>query len=135
MSNRNNTSEEDYLDSLLRSITGAADEQSDSDSLDDSLLEEEINFGNEDNIGASDEEFLSDFEKVFFGDSDEELLGGIMDEVDSVLIDEARTPLIISGGSLHTKSQYMDAQKFVSRLKEDVDFTIDEKTKTISLTD
>ena len=92
MSNRNNTSEEDYLDSLLRSITGAADEQSDSDSLDDSLLEEEINFGNEDNIGASDEEFLSDFEKEFFGDSDEELLGGIMDEVDSV---QEEAPLVM----------------------------------------
>ena len=59
----------------------------------------------------------------------------IVDEVDSVLIDEARTPLIISGGSLNTKSQYTDAQKFVSKLKEDVDFTIDEKTKRINLTE
>ncbi|MBR4830421.1 MAG: preprotein translocase subunit SecA [Bacilli bacterium] len=59
----------------------------------------------------------------------------IVDEVDSVLIDEARTPLIISGGSMHTSNQYMDAQRFVQNLKENEDFTIDEKTKSISLTD
>ena len=59
----------------------------------------------------------------------------IVDEVDSVLIDEARTPLIISGGSMHTSGQYMDAQKFVQNLKENEDFNIDEKTQSISLTD
>ena len=59
----------------------------------------------------------------------------IVDEVDSVLIDEARTPLIISGGSMHTSNQYMDAQRFVQNLKENEDFNIDEKTKSISLTD
>ena len=59
----------------------------------------------------------------------------IVDEVDSVLIDEARTPLIISGGSMHTSNQYMDAQKFVQNLKENEDFNIDEKTQSISLTD
>ena len=59
----------------------------------------------------------------------------IVDEVDSVLIDEARTPLIISGGSMHTSNQYIDAQRFVQNLKENEDFTIDEKTRSISLTD
>ena len=59
----------------------------------------------------------------------------IVDEVDSVLIDEARTPLIISGGSLQTSSQYIDAQRFVEKLKENEDYTIDEKTKSINLTD
>ena len=59
----------------------------------------------------------------------------IVDEVDSVLIDEARTPLIISGGSMHSSNQYMDAQRFVSNLKENEDYTIDEKTNSISLTD
>ena len=59
----------------------------------------------------------------------------IVDEVDSVLIDEARTPLIISGGSMHTSNQYMDAQRFVENLKENEDFNIDEKTQSISLTD
>ena len=49
----------------------------------------------------------------------------IVDEVDSVLIDEARTPLIISGGSMHTSNQYMDAQRFVENLKEDEDFNIE----------
>ena len=59
----------------------------------------------------------------------------IVDEVDSVLIDEARTPLIISGGAMHSTNQYQDAQRFVSRLKENEDYTIDEKTNSISLTD
>ena len=59
----------------------------------------------------------------------------IVDEVDSVLIDEARTPLIISGGSMNSKNLYTDAQRFVSRLKENEDYTIDEKTNSISLTD
>ena len=59
----------------------------------------------------------------------------IVDEVDSVLIDEARTPLIISGGAMHTSNQYMDAQRFVENLKENEDFNIDEKTQSISLTD
>ncbi len=59
----------------------------------------------------------------------------IVDEVDSVLIDEARTPLIISGGSMHSSNQYIDAQRFVSNLKENEDYTIDEKTNSISLTD
>ena len=59
----------------------------------------------------------------------------IVDEVDSVLIDEARTPLIISGGSMHTANQYMDAQRFVSNLKENEDYTIDEKANSIALTD
>ena len=41
----------------------------------------------------------------------------IVDEVDSVLIDEARTPLIISGGAMHSNNQYLDAQRFVKYLK------------------
>ena len=57
----------------------------------------------------------------------------IVDEVDSVLIDEARTPLIISGGAMHTTNQYTDAQRFVEKLKENEDFNIDEKTQSISL--
>ena len=59
----------------------------------------------------------------------------IVDEVDSVLIDEARTPLIISGGAMHSASQYMDAQRFVQNLKENEDYIIDEKTNSINLTD
>ena len=59
----------------------------------------------------------------------------IVDEIDSVLIDEARTPLIISGGAMHSNNQYTDAQRFVRNLKENEDFIIDEKTKSINLTD
>ena len=59
----------------------------------------------------------------------------IVDEVDSVLIDEARTPLIISGGAMHSNNQYIDAQRFVKDLKENEDYIIDEKTNSINLTD
>ena len=53
----------------------------------------------------------------------------IVDEVDSILIDEARTPLIISGGKQNAKNLYMDADKAVKKLKEDEDYTIENKTK------
>ena len=59
----------------------------------------------------------------------------IIDEVDSVLIDEARTPLIISGGVMKSANLYKDADRFVKFLKENEDYTIDEKTKDITLTD
>ncbi len=58
----------------------------------------------------------------------------IIDEVDSVLIDEARTPLIISGGRMNSANLYMDADIAVKKLKEEVDYTIDAKTKSVSLT-
>ncbi len=59
----------------------------------------------------------------------------IVDEADSILIDESRTPLIISGGSRAPASQYQVADRFVKRLKKDADFTIDVKDKTAALTD
>ncbi len=59
----------------------------------------------------------------------------IIDEVDSVLIDEARTPLIISGGSLESKNLYLDADRFVKGLKENDTYIFDEKTKKVNLTD
>ena len=59
----------------------------------------------------------------------------IVDEVDSVLIDEARTPLIISGGKMKSANLYKDADNFVKTLHENEDYTIDEKTKDITLTD
>ena len=59
----------------------------------------------------------------------------IIDEADSVLIDEARTPLIISGGEMKSASLYMDADSFVKRLKEDEDYLYDEKTKGVTLTE
>jgi len=59
----------------------------------------------------------------------------IIDEVDSVLIDEARTPLIISGGSMQTANLYVQADKFVKGLKENKGYIYDEKTKAVSLDD
>ena len=59
----------------------------------------------------------------------------IVDEVDSVLIDEARTPLIISGGYLESKNLYLEADRFVKGLKEGEGYTVDEKTKKVNLTD
>ena len=58
----------------------------------------------------------------------------IIDEVDSILIDEARTPLIISGGNMKSANLYIDADRFVKSLKED-DYNVDEKTKSVTLTD
>lgn len=58
----------------------------------------------------------------------------IVDEVDSILIDEARTPLIISGRGMKSSEQYISAQKFVKTLKSD-DYELDEKTKQLNLTE
>ena len=59
----------------------------------------------------------------------------IIDEVDSILIDEARTPLIISGGVMQNVNLYEQADMFAKSLKENEDYIKDEKTRTISLTD
>lgn len=59
----------------------------------------------------------------------------IVDEADSILIDESRTPLIISGGERENANTYVIADRFVKALKKDRDFTIDIKTKTTALTD
>ena len=58
-----------------------------------------------------------------------------MDEVDSILVDEARTPLIISGAGEKSTDMYHKADRFVIRLKNEIDFEIDEKAKTINLTE
>ena len=57
----------------------------------------------------------------------------IIDEVDSVLIDEARTPLIISGGHMSTANLYQQADKFAKTLKENDGYIYDEKTRSVSL--
>lgn len=59
----------------------------------------------------------------------------LVDEVDSILIDESRTPLIISGGKKDTANLYIKADKFVKKLVENADYTIDIQSKTISLTE
>ncbi len=59
----------------------------------------------------------------------------LVDEVDSILIDESRTPLIISGGKKDTANLYLQADRFVKRLVENEDYTIDVQSKSIMLTE
>ncbi|MEH6937371.1 preprotein translocase subunit SecA [Bacillus sp. JJ664] len=59
----------------------------------------------------------------------------IIDEVDSILIDEARTPLIISGQAKQSAQAYIAANAFVGMLQKDQDFTYDVKTKSVLLTE
>ncbi|RXK18039.1 preprotein translocase subunit SecA [Macrococcus sp. DPC7161] len=59
----------------------------------------------------------------------------IIDEVDSILIDEARTPLIISGQAEKSTSMYIQANVFVKMLREEEDYNYDEKTKGVQLTE
>ncbi len=64
-----------------------------------------------------------------------DLYYAIVDEVDSILIDEARTPLIISGQSGKPTDTYYTMARLVPRLKPETHFTVDEKARTVSLTE
>ncbi len=64
-----------------------------------------------------------------------ELNYAIVDEVDSILIDEARTPLIISGPSDESSELYYRVNQVIPSMIRDVDFTVDEKTRTVVMTD
>ena len=59
----------------------------------------------------------------------------IIDEVDSILIDEARTPLIISGRGFKSSDNYVKAQRFIKTLRRDEDYAVDEEKKAIHLTE
>ncbi len=59
----------------------------------------------------------------------------IVDEVDSILIDEARTPLIISGPAEESTDKYYKVDRIVPRLRRDLDFQVDEKARTVNLTE
>jgi preprotein translocase subunit SecA len=59
----------------------------------------------------------------------------IVDEVDSILIDEARTPLIISGPAEESTDKYFKIDRIVPRLRRDIDYQIDEKARTVNLTE
>lgn len=59
----------------------------------------------------------------------------IIDEVDSILVDEARTPLIISGQAQKSTELYYAADRFVSRLKQEEDYTVDIKLRNVTLTE
>ncbi len=60
---------------------------------------------------------------------------GIVDEVDSILIDEARTPLIISGSSDESSKLYVDANRAMFNLVQGTDYEVDEKTRSVQLTE
>jgi len=60
---------------------------------------------------------------------------GIVDEVDSILIDEARTPLIISGPTEESTDKYYKIDRIIPRLRRDLDYQIDEKARTVNLTE
>jgi preprotein translocase subunit SecA len=64
-----------------------------------------------------------------------ELSYAIVDEVDSILIDEARTPLIISGPTEDSTDKYYKINRLIPSLQKDTDYTIEEKTKTAALTE
>jgi preprotein translocase subunit SecA len=59
----------------------------------------------------------------------------IVDEVDSILIDEARTPLIISGPAEESTDKYYKVDRIVPRLRRDIDYQVDEKARTVNLTE
>ena len=59
----------------------------------------------------------------------------IIDEVDSILIDEARTPLIISGRLAQSEDTYRTMAQIAPQLKKEVDYTVDEKNKNVILTE
>ena len=59
----------------------------------------------------------------------------IVDEVDSILIDEARTPLIISGPAEESTDKYYKVDRIIPRLRRDIDYQVDEKARTVNLTE
>jgi len=81
-------------------------------------------------------DYLRDNMKFRLSDYAQQELGfAIVDEVDSILIDEARTPLIISGSSDESSRMYIEANRVVSRLERGTDFEVDEKDRIVQLTE
>ncbi len=93
----------------------------------------DITFGTNNEFGF---DYLRDNMKMYPEQlTQRELHYAIIDEVDSILIDEARTPLIISGQANKATDLYYTADKVVRRLKREEDFTVDIKTKQVTLTE
>ncbi len=93
----------------------------------------DITYGTNNEFGF---DYLRDNLKVKLEDMVQRGLAfAIIDEVDSILIDEARTPLIISGRGGKSSEMYIQSNKFVKTLFKDVDFTIDIKDKSVQLTE
>jgi preprotein translocase subunit SecA len=81
-------------------------------------------------------DYLRDHMKFSLDDCvQRELHYAIVDEVDSILIDEARTPLIISGPAEQSTDLYFRIDRIIPRLKKEDDYTIDEKTRSVMLTE
>ncbi len=93
----------------------------------------DVTYGTNNEFGF---DYLRDNMKYDSSDySQRELNYAIVDEVDSILIDEARTPLIISGPSEESTDKYYKVNKIIPSLKADADFKIDEKLKNVVLTE
>ncbi|MDD3168938.1 MAG: DEAD/DEAH box helicase, partial [Eubacteriales bacterium] len=93
----------------------------------------DITYGTNNEFGF---DYLRDNMVIYKEDmTQRELNFAIVDEVDSILIDEARTPLIISGQGEKSTDLYQTADKFVSTFRIEEDFTMDEKDRTVSLTE
>ena len=93
----------------------------------------DITYGTNNEFGF---DYLRDNMKYDIADyCQRELHYAIVDEVDSILIDEARTPLIISGPSEESTDKYYKIDKIIPRLIPNVDYTIDEKARTAILTE
>ncbi len=93
----------------------------------------DITYGTNNEFGF---DYLRDNMKYDIADyCQRELHYAIVDEVDSILIDEARTPLIISGPSEESTDKYYRIDKIIPKLQKEIDYTIDEKAKTAILTE
>ncbi|MBR0130074.1 MAG: preprotein translocase subunit SecA [Firmicutes bacterium] len=93
----------------------------------------DITYGTNNEFGF---DYLRDNMAIYAKDEmQRELNYAIVDEVDSILIDEARTPLIISGKGEESSDLYNKADRFVRNLRPGEDFTMEEKDRTISLTE
>lgn len=93
----------------------------------------DITYGTNNEFGF---DYLRDNMVIYKEDlSQRELNYAIVDEVDSILVDEARTPLIISGQGAKSTDLYHIADRFVRNFRVEQDFTMDEKDKTVSITE
>ena len=93
----------------------------------------DITYGTNNEFGF---DYLRDNMKTDFGMiTQRDLNFAIVDEVDSILVDEARTPLIISGPSADRESRYDEVNSLVPRLQKEIDYVLDEEARAASLTE
>jgi preprotein translocase subunit SecA len=101
--------------------------------------ERQVAYGSDVTYGTNNEfgfDYLRDNMKFDLKDyAQRELNYAIVDEVDSILIDEARTPLIISGPAEESTDKYYKINRIIPSLNKTTDYTIEEKTKTVALTE